>query len=107
MASPRSTIDARFKERQRMSSPSSWLELCRSAKFAGMWVALDNCRFDPDTRQPLEGDVVDADMDLAILCGRMRETGRCNCAILFCDDDVLVEERRLTPVPSLRPAMSR
>lgn len=90
-----------------MNSPLSWLELCRSAKFAGMWVALDNCRFDQETRQPLEGDVVDADVDLATLCGRMRETGRSNCAILFCDEEVLVEERRLTPVPSLRPAMSR
>lgn len=90
-----------------MSSPLSWLELCRSAKFAGMWVALDNCRFDQETRQPLEGDVVDADLDLATLCGRMRETGRSNCAILYCDEEVLVEERRLTPVNSLRPVMSR
>jgi len=81
--------------------------MCRSAKFAGMWVALDNCRFHQETRQPLEGDVVDADMDLATLCSRMRETGRSNCAILFCDEEVLVEERRLTPVNSLRPAMSR
>lgn len=90
-----------------MSSPVSWLDLCRSAKFAGMWVALDNCRFDQETRQPLEGDVVDADIDLAMLCGRMRETGRSNCAILYCDEEVQVEERRLTPVNSLRPAMSR
>jgi hypothetical protein len=90
-----------------MSRPLSWIELCRSAKFAGMWVALDSCRFDPDTRQPLEGDVVDADADLALLCGRMRETGRSNCAILFCDDEVFVEEREPTPVPSLRPAMNR
>jgi len=89
-----------------MSKPQSWIELCRSAKFSGMWVALDNCRFNPDTRQPMEGDVVDADEELALLCG-MRESGRSNCAILFCDDDVLVEERRPTPVPSLRPAMSR
>ncbi len=90
-----------------MNSPLSWLELCRSAKFVGMWVALDNCRFDQETRRPLEGDVVDADVDLATLCGRMRETGRSNCAILYCDEEVLVEERRLTPVNSLRPAMSR
>ena len=90
-----------------MSRPLSWIELCRSAKFAGMWVALDSCRFDPDTRQPLEGDVVDADADLALLCGRMRETGRSNCAILFCDDEVFVEERGPTSVPSLRPAMNR
>jgi hypothetical protein len=90
-----------------MNSPVSWLDACRSAKFAGMWVALDNCRFDPDTRQPLEGDVVDADADLATLCGRMRETGRSNCAILYCDEEVVVEERRPTPVNGLRPALSR
>jgi hypothetical protein len=101
------TTSARCKEFSRMSKPQSWIELCRSAKFSGMWVALDNCRFNPDTRQPMEGDVVDADEELALLCGRMRESGRSNCAILFCDDDVLVEERRPTPVPSLRPAMSR
>lgn len=90
-----------------MSSPLSWLEVCRSARFAGMWVALDNCRFDQETRRPQEGDVVDADRDLASLCGRMRETGRSNCAILYCDEEVQVEERRPTPVPSLRPAMGR
>ena len=90
-----------------MNSPQSWLDLCRSAKLAGLWVALDNCRFDQETRQPLEGDVVDADVDLATLCGRMRETGRCNCAILFCDEEVQIEERRHAPTSSLRPAMSR
>ena len=94
-------------ERHSMNRPVTWLELCRSAKFAGMWVALDNCRFDQETRQPLEGDVVDADTDLATLCGRMRETGRSNCAILFCDEEVLVEDRRAAPTSSLRPAMSR
>ncbi len=81
-----------------MKTPLPWSALCRSARYAGMWVALDNCRFDPSTRQPIEGDVVDSDDELAVLCGRMRETGRANCAILFCDDEVLVESRR-SPVP--------
>jgi hypothetical protein len=87
-----------------MKNPLPWSDLCRSSDFAGMWVALDHCRFDPATRQPLEGDVVDSDADLAALCGRMRETGRANCAIVFCDDEVLVESRRSSvPPPTLRP----
>lgn len=88
--------------------PVTWQELCRSVEFSGLWVALDGCRFDPTTRQPLEGDVVDADEDLAVLCGRMRETGRGNCAILYCDDEVLVDQRRSTPPPAaLRPTEDR
>jgi hypothetical protein len=73
-----------------------------------MWVALDNCRYDSATRQPMEGDVVDADAELAVLCGRMRESGRANCAILFCDDEVLVESRRgPLPPPVLRSTAGR
>ena len=51
----------------------------------------DNCRYDQSTRQPLEGDVVDADADYSELCARMRETGRTSCTILFCESDVYVE----------------
>ena len=81
----------------------TWPELCRSGRFTGLWVALDNCRYDQATRQPLEGDLVDADEDLAILCGRMREKGRSSCTILYCEDEVLVESRRTpTPPASLR-----
>jgi len=88
-----------------MKTALPWSDLCRSSEFAGMWVALDNCRFDAETRQPLEGDVVDSDCDLASLCGRMREKRRANCAIVFCDDDVLVESRRSSvPPPALRPS---
>jgi len=67
-------------------------ELPATQRLRGLWVALDNCRYDPGTRQPIEGDVVDADEDLADLCGRMRETGRTACTILFCDHDVEVQE---------------
>jgi len=88
-----------------MKNPQPWSDLCRSSDFAGMWVALDNCRFDAETRQPLEGDVVDSDVDLAVLCGRMRDKGRAHCALVYCDDDVLVENRRSSvPPPTLRPA---
>ncbi len=77
-----------------MKTRMTWPELCRSEQFKGLWVALDNCRYDPTTRQPIEGDVVDADEELAELCGRMREAGQGSCAILFCDDEVLVETPR-------------
>jgi hypothetical protein len=43
------------------------------------------------TRQPIEGDVVDADKEFSELCTRMRETGRTSCTILFCESDVYVE----------------
>jgi hypothetical protein len=46
---------------------------------------------DQSTRQPVEGDVVDADRDFSELCARMRETGRSACTILFCDQDVYIE----------------
>ncbi len=69
----------------------SWPEALRSGRFRGFWVALDNCRFDKTTLQPVEGDVVDADEDLTELCARMQEKGRTSCSILFCDEDVLVQ----------------
>ncbi len=91
-----------------MKTPQPWSDRCRSSAFAGMWVALDNCRFDAETRQPIEGDVVDSDADLATLCGRMREKRRGNCAIVFCDDDVVVDSRRGSqPPPTLRPGALR
>jgi hypothetical protein len=82
--------------------------LARCEEFNGMWVALDGCRYDPNTRQPVEGDVVDADEDLAELCARMRETGRSSCTILLCDDDVLVESTHTWPAqPPARTVASR
>jgi hypothetical protein len=65
-----------------MTTRMTWPELCRSERFKGLWVALDNCRYDQATRQPIEGDVVDADDQLSELCARMREAGRgsyCRC----------------------------
>ena len=86
----------------------TWPELCRSEQFKGLWVALDNCRYDPSTLQPIEGDVVDADEELAELCGRMREAGRSSCSIMFCEDEVLIEGPRSQPAPaSERSGVSR
>jgi hypothetical protein len=76
-----------------------WLELCRSDEYRGRWVALDNVRYDPVTSQPIEGEVVDADEDLADLCARMRASDRTACAILHCED-----EESFAPVAMRRPA---
>ena len=65
----------------------TWRELCRSDEYRGRWVALDNVRYDPSTSQPIDGDVVDADEDLADLCARMRSSDRTACAILHCEED--------------------
>lgn len=83
-----------------MKTRMTWPELCRSEEFKGMWVALDNCRYDKATLQPVEGDVVDTDTELADLCSRLREAGRGSCAILFCEADVLVETRRPSRPPN-------
>lgn len=76
-----------------MKTRITWPDIRRSGQFKGLWVALDNCRYDQVTRQPIEGDVVDSDEDLAALCARMREMGRTSCSIMFCDEDVLIESR--------------
>jgi hypothetical protein len=82
-----------------MTNRVTWPQICRSADFKGLWVALDNCRYDQSSMQPVEGDVVDADADIADLCGRLREAQKSSCAILFCDGEVIVEQR-----PSVAPA---
>src|SRR5260221_8777228 len=72
-----------------MTNRVSWPQICRSAEFKGLWVALDNCRYDQSSMQPVEGDVVDTDPDLADLCGRLREAQRGSCAIVFCEGEVI------------------
>lgn len=83
-----------------MTTRMTWPELCTAEHFKGLWVALDNCRYDASTLQPLEGDVVDSDQELAELCGRLREAGRSSCAILFCEDEVQIESRRPSQIPT-------
>ena len=68
-----------------------WSQVRPTQQFQGSWVALDNCRHDPVTRQPVEGDVVDSDEDLTDLCRRMREMGRSSCAVLYCSGEVFIE----------------
>ncbi len=77
-----------------MGSRMTWPEIRQSDEYRGRWVALDNCRYDSKTAQPVEGTIIDADEDLVELCTRIRQSENKNLAILFCDD---IEE---TPVPS-------
>ena len=90
-----------------MATRMTWPDLCRSEQFKGMWVALDNCRYDQSTLQPVEGDVVDSDEELAELCSRLREAGHSSCAILYCEDEVIVESRRPTLPPAERSRLAR
>lgn len=84
----------------RSESRRSWVELCSSEEFKGRWVALDAARYDETTERPTEGTVVDADDDLAELCGRLKNTGRKNCAVVYCEEP---EERHERPSRLSRP----
>lgn len=64
----------------------SWPQIRQSHEYRGRWVALDNCRYDVRTAQPVEGTIIDADDDLVELCTRMRQGENKHCAILFCDE---------------------
>ena len=55
--------------------------------YRGRWVALDDCRYDSRTAQPVEGSVVDSDEDLVALCNRMQESELSHCAILVCSEE--------------------
>lgn len=90
-----------------MAPIRTWTDLNSSDEFLGKWVALDNCRYDHSTGKPLEGDVVDADVEFSVLCDRMKASGRCSCAILFCDDSVRLELKKAAAPPEMsRPVSS-
>jgi hypothetical protein len=65
----------------------------RARDYRGLWVALTNCTFDPTTKKPVEGDIVDFDRDFSALSGRMRQRGLCSCAIVFCDNNLHFESQ--------------
>ncbi|MDI1444305.1 hypothetical protein [Polyangium sp. 6x1] len=73
--------------RNQHSTRTKWAELCRSDEFNGRWVALENVRYKPGTSEPHEGDVVDRDTDIGVLCSRMRESERKECVILHCVEE--------------------
>ena len=80
------------------SSQPEWpCEDVEASDYRGRWVALDNCRYDGCTGQPVEGDVVDSDEDLAELCARLNAASKSRCTIIFCDDDLII-------APSSRPS---
>jgi hypothetical protein len=86
----------------------TWPQLQRSDEFRGLWVALDNCRYDARTAQPVEGSVVDADEDLAELCSRIRSEDSRHCAIVFCEADAeavaaMAPESQRSSSPSYPP----
>jgi len=84
-----------------MGSRLTWPQICQSDEFRGRWVALDECKYDARTAQPVEGSVVDADEDLAALCSRMQQSDNRHCAILFCeemDEPIPTSSRRPPPV---------
>jgi hypothetical protein len=73
----------------------TWAAICQQEQLKGHWVALDHCRYDQATLEPVEGELVDADTDLAALCARMRLSDRGQCAVRFCRGvDVRPEPRR-------------
>lgn len=81
-------------EATHMGGRMSWPQIRQSDEYRGRWVALDNCRYDARTAEPVEGTIIDADDDLVELCTRIRQSESKHCAILFCE---VADE---TPPPS-------
>ncbi|MBX3264350.1 MAG: hypothetical protein KF782_32055 [Labilithrix sp.] len=83
----------------------SWPQIRQSDEYRGRWVALDNCRYDARTAEPVEGTIVDADDDLVELCTRIRQAENKHCAILFCDevDELPPPSSSLRRAPSIPP----
>jgi hypothetical protein len=81
----------------------TWPQIRLNDDFRGRWVALDHCRYDARTAQPVEGVVVDADEDLVELCSRIQAGENKHCAILFCEEAPEVEplsaRAPATPLP--------
>lgn len=93
-----------------MGTRMTWPQIQRCDEFRGRWVALDNCRYDARTAQPVEGSVVDADEDLVELCSRIQSGDSRHCAIVFCDEAVVdvapISVGRTSPLPPA-PTSSR
>jgi len=82
-----------------MGSRQTWPQIKQSDVYRGLWVALDECRYDARTAQPLDGVVIDADEDLVALCSRMQAGDSKHCAVVFCDDEA--SDELLPPRPRL------
>jgi hypothetical protein len=81
----------------------SWPEVRQSGEFAGRWVAVDNCKYDAKTAEPIEGTIIDADEDLVELCTRIKQGENKHCAILFCEgeDPAPGSSRRIKTTPGV------
>lgn len=90
-----------------MASRKTWLEIRGEQTYRGRWVALDECRYDARTAQPIEGAVVDFDDDLVTLCNRIQTNGSKHCAILFCDEPADSELPPVSRRVSLTPPPGR
>ena len=79
-----------------MGSRITWPQLQQSDDFKGRWVALDDCRYDARTAQPIEGSVVDADeISRSYAAGSSRGT------------TVTARSCSATDLPEMPPASSR
>jgi hypothetical protein len=74
----------------------TWAAICQEEQLRGHWIALDHCRYDEATLEPIEGELVDADPDLAALCARMRSSDRGQCAVRYCQGVEASDPRRRT-----------
>jgi hypothetical protein len=90
-----------------MGSRMTWPQILQSDEYRGRWVALDDCRYDARTAQPVEGSVIDADEDLVALCNRIQEGDSRHCAILFCDGAMPELEPVSARTPSVPPPSPR
>jgi hypothetical protein len=86
------------------ASRLTWLQIRQADEFRGRWVALDNCKYDARTAQPVEGSVVDSDEDLVELCSRIQQSDNRRCAILYCDDADPEPPSSRPPVSAQPPA---
>jgi hypothetical protein len=84
----------------------TWPEARISGRFAGKWVALDECRYEGRSREPVDGIVVDSDEDLVELCSRMDESDSRHCVLCFCRDEgghPWAESEASPPASTVRP----
>lgn len=89
-----------------MGSRMSWAEIRGNGEYAGRWVAVDNCKYDAKTAEPVEGTIIDVDDDLVELCTRIKQGEKQHCAILFCEEDSEDAEpasKRRVKIPSYPP----
>ena len=86
-----------------MGSRLTWPQIKQKSEYRGLWVALDECRYDAKTAEPVEGSVVDADEDLVALCSRMQDSDSKHCAILYCDERVPDDRPPVSARPTPNP----